>query len=520
VERPFVGLSAGNDGWGRVLAAASPRLGAGHLLAAVEVNHNDGPWERPDNYQKFNTVLRYSAGDNQNGFTVTGMGYWADWDSTDQVPVRAVTDGLITRFGFIDPTDNGRANRQSLAAEFQRSSGPSSFRATGFLLRNSLNLVHNFTYFLEDPVNGDQAEQMERRVSAGGRATYRRLGHIFKRHTESAVGVQVRRDWLDPVALYRTVDARRLRTVREDEVGQTMVSGYAQSEIEWLRKFRTTFGLRGDVYQYAVTADNPVNSGDGADGLVSPKFTAVFGPWADTEFYANAGMGFHSNDARGATLSVNSVTGEAADPVTPLVRAKGAEFGVRTVRLQGLQSTVSLWYLGIDSELLFVGDAGTTEAGRPSRRVGVEWANYARLAPWLTVDADLSFSRARFTDADPAGDSVPGALARVISAGITVEPRRRLFGSLRVRHFGPRPLIEDDSATSDATTLWSGEIGYRVTPKLRLVLEAFNLFDAKVADVDYYYTSRLPGEPFEGVDDVHTHPALPRSARLGLTIQF
>ena len=109
--------------------------------------------------------------------------------------------------------------------------------------------------------------------------------------------------------------------------------------------------------------------------------------------------------------------------MTPLVRAKGAEIGLRTVRIRGLQSTVALWYLGIDSELLFVGDAGTTEAGRPSRRVGVEWTNYARLAPWLTVDADLAFTRARFTDDDPAGTRIPGALDRVISAGVTFEPR-------------------------------------------------------------------------------------------------
>jgi hypothetical protein len=520
LDRPILRLSAGKDGWGRIFGAASPRVGGGYLLGALEVNHNDGPWVRPDDYRKVNGVLRFSRGDNRNGFSLTGMGYWANWDATDQVPERAITSGLIPRFGLLDPSDGGEADRQSFAAEFQRSNGPSSLRATGFVLRNSLNLFSNFTFFLDDPENGDQFEQAEKRVAAGGRVTYRRLGHFLDRHTESAIGLQVRRDWLDPVGLYRTAARQRLSTTREDEVGQTMAGVYAQTEVEWTRTLRTTFGVRADRYQFDVTSDNPLNSGDGSYGLVSPKVGAIFGPWSGTEIYANAGTGFHSNDARGAAITVDPVSGEPADRVTPLVRAKGAEVGLRTVRIRGLQSTVALWYLGIDSELLFVGDAGTTEAGRPSRRVGIEWTIYARLKPWLTLDADLAFTRARFTDDDPAGNRIPGALDRVISAGVTFEPQQRFFGSIRVRHFGPRPLIEDASVTSNSTTIWNGEVGYRLSSKARLVLEAFNLFDAEVSDIDYFYASRLQGEPAEGIDDIHLHPALPRSARIGIQFSF
>jgi outer membrane receptor protein involved in Fe transport len=245
----------------------------------------------------------------------------------------------------------------------------------------------------------------------------------------------------------------------------------------------------------------------------------VFGPWSGTELYANAGMGFHSNDARGAVVRVDPASGDAVDRVTPLVRARGAEAGLRTVRVRGLQSTVALWYLGLDSELLFVGDAGTTEPGRPSRRVGIEWANYARLAPWLTVDADLAFTRARFTDDDAAGARVPGSLDRVISGGVTVEPARRLFGSLRVRHFGPRPLVEDASVMSKSTTLFNGEVGYRLSSRARLMLDGFNLFDADVSEIDYFYASRLAGEP-DAVEDVHLHPALPFSVRMGVQFSF
>jgi hypothetical protein len=520
LDAPLVRVSGGHDKWGRIFGAASPAVGGGHLLAALELNHSDGPWERPDNYQKANAILRFSRGDARNGFSVTGTGYWADWDSTDQVPARAVADGRITRFGLVDPSDRGYSRRETVATEVQRSFGSSSLRGTAFVARNRLNLFSNFTYFLDDPENGDQFEQAERRVTTGGRLVYRRLGRVFGRHTENAIGTQIRYDRLAPVGLYHTANRQRLDITREDRVGQTLTAAYGQSEIEWTRFVRTTVGVRTDLYTFDVTSNDPRNSGSGSDALVSPKFAAAFGPWKSTEFYANAGMGFHSNDARGAVISVDPKTGESAERVTPLVRAKGAEFGVRTVAARGLQSTVSLWYLGLDSELLFVGDAGTTEPGRPSRRLGVEWTNYWRIRSWLAADADVSFSRARFRDDDPAGNEIPGALDRVISTGVMVEPKQAIFGSIRLRHFGPRPLIEDASVRSASTTLWNGELGYRVSPRARVVAEIFNLFDAKVADIDYFYASRLLGEPEEGVEDIHTHPALPRSVRIGLQVSF
>ena len=484
-------------------------------LAAVELNHNDGPWTQPDAYRKANTVLRFSKGDTLNGLSVTGMGYWASWNSTDQVPERAIHDGLIPRYGAIDSTDGGNADRESLSVEYQHSSGPSSWRAGGFVLRNALNLFSNFTYALDDPTHGDQFEQAERRYTVGSRVAYRRLGHIWGRHTESAAGVQVRSDWLSPVGLYRTDARRRLTTTREDDIAQSMTGVFAQTEIEWSRHVRSTFGMRTDIYQFSATSSDPRNSGSGASALVSPKFASVIGPWAGTEFYINAGAGFHSNDARGA-VRVDPSTGEPVTPVTPLVRGTGAEVGVRTVRVKGLQSTLTAWYLDLDSELLFVGDAGTTEAGRPSRRVGVEATNYWRINPWLTVDGDLAFTKARFTDDDQAGRDIPGSLDRVLSAGLTVEPTRRIFGSVRLRHFGPRPLVEDGSVMSHPTTLWNAEGGVRISPRVRATVELFNIANAAVSDIDYFYRSRLPGEPAAGIEDVHTHPALPRTVRVSL----
>jgi outer membrane receptor protein involved in Fe transport len=196
------------------------------------------------------------------------------------------------------------------------------------------------------------------------------------------------------------------------------------------------------------------------------------------------------------------------------------EFGVRTVRIPKVQTTVALWTLGIDSELLFIGDAGTTEATRPSRRVGVEWATYARPRPWLALDADVAISRGKFTDDDPAGDRIPGSVESVIALGASFDSAGRMFGSVRLRHFGARSLVEDDTIRSAATTLINAQAGLRLRGRASIVLDVFNLFDVDASDIDYFYTSRMRGEPSDGVDDIHTHPALPRSARVSLRFGF
>ena len=253
--------------------------------------------------------------------------------------------------------------------------------------------------------------------------------------------------------------------------------------------------------------------------LERTKFAAIFGPWAGTEIYVNAGLGFHSNDARGAAIRVDPKTGERTDPVTPLVRAKGAELGVRTVRLRGLQSTVALWYLGLDSELLFVGDAGVTEPSRASERRGVELGVVWNPWSWLIVDADLAWSRSRYSEADPLGDRIPGAVENVASLGIAIDHPSGWFGGARLRHFGRAPLVEDGTVESDRTTLVNLEAGYRFGERLKLTAAVFNAFDARDNDIAYFYESRLPGEATP-VEDIHFHPVEPRTFRLTLTTTF
>lgn len=520
LDRPILRASGGGQGYGRALVAASPAVGKGRLLGALEMQQNDGPWSRPDDYRKVNGLLRYSQGDTLNGFALTAMGYRATWASTDQIPERAVSNGAIDRFGNIDPTDGGDTYRYSGSLEWQRTRGNAATKLVAYGIGYDLNLFSNFTFFLDDPVNGDQFQQADHRFVSGAKLSHRRMGRLAGRPAQNTVGVQVRHDDIGAVGLYHTRARERLHTVREDAVRQTSVAAYAQNETEWTPWLRTLGGLRVDGYRFRVDASEPHNGGTDRAGLVSPKAGAVFGPWRGTELYANAGLGFHSNDARGSTIVIDPATGDPADRVTPLVRARGAEVGARTVAIPHLHTSVAVWTLTFDSELVFVGDAGTTEAGRPSHRYGVEWANYYTPRPWLMLDGDLSISRSHFTDKDPAGDVIPGAVETVVSAGITVDSIRNVFGSLRWRYFGPRPLIEDDSVRSEATSLVNLEAGYKLTRSVRIALDVFNLFDARHSDIDYFYASRLPGEPAGGVEDIHFHPALPRTARIGLIVGF
>ena len=322
------------------------------------------------------------------------------------------------------------------------------------------------------------------------------------------------------MALFKTKAQELLRTVRNDSVLQSSEAIYYQNSLQWSEKFRTVLGAREDFYRFRVHSDNPANSGRARDSLLSPKLSIIAGPWNNTEVYANYGYGFHSNDGRGATLTRDPDTHEPADRVSPLVRSKGAELGVRTTAIPHIQSTLSFWGLDVASELVFSGDAGNTSPSRPSRRAGIEFANYYQPVQWVTIDADFIYSHSRFTAFDSVGNFIPGAPGEIVSAGVLFHPSGSLIGGLRFRYFGPRPLIEDDSVRSRPSRLVEGRVGYELFKGYRLNLDVLNLLNAKVTDIDYFYTSRLRGEPAEGVNDIHTHPVEPRSFRVAISRSF
>ncbi|MFN7915085.1 MAG: TonB-dependent receptor [Vicinamibacterales bacterium] len=518
LEAPLLSVTGGEYGFGRVLGATSATRGSSTTLGAVELEHNDGPWLRPDAFRKINLAGRFTRGDAVSGLSLTALVYAARWNSTDQIPERAVRAGALDRYGNLDASDGGSTARASISLEWQRTTARSITRLAAYGLAYRLSLFSNFTYFLDDPVNGDQFRQADRRVVGGGRVTNRRILHWNGRAVQQTFGIQTRTDAIG-LALDHTQGRALLENVRDDDVLQSSVGAFSETSVAWAPWLRASGGLRVDGYRFDVQAKSePLNGGVARAGILSPKGGVVIGPFAGTEFYANAGRGFHSNDARGATITVDPASGEPTPRVTPLAPATGAELGVRTVAIPHLQTSVAVWGLGLASELIFIGDAGTTEAGRASRRSGVEIANYYHPLPWLTLDADLAWSRARFTDEDPAGTRIPGSVRTVAAAGVTIDRQRGIYGSARLRYFGPRPLVEDGSVLSTRTTLMNVELGYRWSPRLRFSVDGLNLLDAKDSDIDYFYASRLAGEPASGVADRHCHPALPRTFRATLRV--
>ena len=512
-------LSAGSFDFDRLLWADSRTgQGGGSFAAAVELFHQDGPWQRGDDYRGGKAYLRYAQGDAGRGLALTALVYDASWLATDQIPQRAVAAGRVDRFGLIDPGPRGDTRRASLALRGHQAGERSFGEWQIYAVSYDFGLVSNFTYFLDDPENGDQFEQADRRLVVGGKIRRQWALELAGRPAELAAGLDLRHDAIDN-GLYRTTDLRRTRTVREDAIAQTTGGPWGEATFAPTRGFRLRLGLRADLYDADVDADRAANSGSRRDAIVSPKLALIFGPWRKTELYLNLGQGHHSNDARGAVIRVDPNTGEAVARVDPLVRSRGIDIGVRSAAIPGLNTTLTLFQLELDSELLFVGDGGATEASRPSRRRGLEWTNFWRFAQTLTVDFDLTLTEAEFRDADPAGREIPGAVKRTLAAGLTYQ-NERLSASLRWRYFGGGALIEDGSVKAASTSLLNGQIGFEVSRRLRLDLEVFNLLDREASDIEYFYASRLPGEPAAGVEDRHFHPLESRSARLLMAVRY
>lgn len=520
LDSGFASVTGGEHGYARGLVANSNAVGSGQLLYALETTYNNGPWAVPEHARRTSGILRYTRGEPDDGFSITAMGYGSKWTSTDQIPLRGVESGLLDRFGAIDATDGGRTSRYSLSFEAVKPNALGVLRVDAYAVASRLNLYNNFTYFLDDPVNGDQFEQTERRKLGGfdvGQSFPSRLGRL---EMENIVGVQARYDRLDPVALYHDVGRERIGTTRTDRVKEASAGLYAENRIRWNDWFRSIVGARYDAYRFDVASSIDANAGRVSDHITSPKVSLIFGPWVKTEFFVNYGQGFHSNDARGVTSTGSPTDGGAIDHVVPLVKTRGEEIGARTEIVPGLQSSLGAWRLKLASELVFSGDAGDTEISRASRRQGVEFNNHYIAFPWLLFDVDLALSKSRYTQDDPAGSFIPGSIEKVASFGVSVLDRGPWFGHVQLRYFGPRPLIEDGSVRSRSTTLASARVGYTVNKNVRVALDVFNLFDRKASDIDYYYASRLAGEAGGGVDDIHFHPVEPRTARVMFTARF
>jgi outer membrane receptor protein involved in Fe transport len=559
VNKTMASITAGSFGYRRILGITSTKLGEGTLLIAGEANTYNGPWDNPDNLRKLNGVVRYSRGTAEDGFSLTGMAYANKWNSTDQIPSRAIASGEIGLYGAFDPSDGGNSNRFSLSGRWAQTDAGGSSKANFYVIKSSLNLWNNFTYFLTDPVNGDQFHQHDDRILGGVNASHTFKDQFAGLPMETEIGVQSRYDDIR-LDLSNTVQRQFLSPTRSDAVQEGSVGVFVQNTLHWTDWLRTNVGWRGDFYQTSVNSFfTPANSGSANAFIGSPKFGVVFGPFAKTELFINAGEGFHSNDARGVTITESPTDGSPLQASPFLVKTKGAEVGLRSKLVPGLTSSMSVFLLDSASEILFAGDAGNTKASRPSRRYGVEWTNDYRPLSWLSLEGDIAVTHARFRGDDPEqtalyaslagfpaaqignapGNYIPGAPNVIASAGIRLGEKIGWFSALRYRYFGPRPLTEDNAFVSPATGLLNGQLGYRFDNGWRVQLDAFNLLNSHSDQITYAYGSLLKSDSLfamcfppagaptapaavcqTGVMDRVLHPVEPLAIRLTIAGQF
>ena len=525
LDRPFADVTIGQRGYLRGVAGVSRELREGvTLLTAVERLNNNGPWSIPEGIRKTNAQLILSGGSPREGWSTSLSAYSARWNSTDQIPQRLIDAGSYQgqpfgRFDSLDPSDGGNTNRTSLSGNWHQSTEHELTKIEWYVIKYDLNLFSNFTYSL-DRAN-DQFAQTDDRSVWGGKAYRSWITDLSDgRSMQNSLGVQVRQDRIR-VGLYDTVARQIQSTVRNDDGQQTLVGIYGENEMGWSTWLRTVTGLRVDQFNAKVTSHaQALNSGSATASKVSPKFSVIFGPWQKTEFFINAGKGFHSNDARGTTAKVDPKTGLPIDSVPGLVSSRGQEMGVKSQVVPNLQTTLAIWRLDFDSELVYVGDAGNTEAGRPSSRTGVEWSNHWTSGEHLLMDANFAWTRPRYSDNDPAGNRIPNAVQRVANLTFALHNLGPWSGSLGVRYIGAAPLVEDNSVRSIASVTTNLRVNRKISNNLDVALDVLNVTDRKNNDISYYYTSRVAGETLAGVDGVHVHPSEPRTIRVTAQMRF
>ncbi len=592
----------GDFGYDRFFTAASPQVGIGHLLYGIEIYHDNGTFAKPDEYHKLNGVLRYTIDKGKNNFAVTGFAYNGAFDSTDQIPQRLVDAGLLSPFGYIDPSDGGNTTRYALSAQYQHQdpNGVTKFNAYG--VDYFLDLFSDFTYYLYDGNNyynetanpitcnaafttctpnapgaqrapnyssycpaytapknappdsiapapydfqcGDQREQEDKRFISG----FDLSRSFLTPGSATTIGADTRNDNISTLGLFLVQNRVRLPggTLSDDHAVERGSDIYVKSDIR-LNKLRLDPGIRADYYTFSDAAYLPHNSGAGSAAMVSPKMNVAYAFNPNSEFYLDYGSSFHSNDVRGVTYVDDPQTHATFDstgsPVlqNPLLnRSVGEEIGYR-YSASRLTSTVSLWELYQANELIFDGDHGTTSLGGPTQRKGIELTNYYRTTSWLTLNADLATSTARFLD-DPAhqGTGVPESLNGVVQLGATAD-EPHYAASLIMRYFGPRTLDTQGDAKSPPSTIFNTQLTAKFNKNQHLSLDVFNLFNAYAADVTYYYNSWLPydaqnpanannplinpalganidGSPgfkgSAGIPDYHFHPTEKRAVRM------
>jgi hypothetical protein len=512
----FIGVSATDDNEYRGVAMGSFDVGeTGTLLGAIEYEGGDAAYDNPARLKKSATYFKYTTDALTNAkLHIAFLSYDNDWHATDQMPSRAIKSGQISRLGTLDPDLGGYTSRYILSAGLDWDNASVMAYGENYQFR----LFNNPTFFL-DQVNGDEFVQYTNRKALGARGQIRgsdiAAGPI---KLDWRLGSDIRHDFIESDGLARTKARVIFDTIRDDSGDVTLADVWGDVTLHWTDKLRTTFGARQDAIWYNFDAIQPENSGSSDETKFSPKFSAAYTFTPALETYASYGKAFHTNDPRGGLLHTDPNTGDPTDPIKVFVESKGGEIGLRYQPSSTFNVALSAFQLELDSELIFVGDAGTSEPSSPTKRYGAEINAFWQPLNWLTFDASGAWSHARFVDVPKDESRIPNALEFVGSAGATLTFENGWTGSARIRYLGESALIEDNSVRGDPSFLMNIGVS-KEFERFSIGVDLLNATNSKDNEIEYYYESQLQGEAAP-VADRMIHPLEPRTVRLVLKAKF
>jgi outer membrane receptor protein involved in Fe transport len=532
-ESSQVTLGGGSFNTLRGMFIAAPEVEGWSPVVAGQVYGTNGPFLNPEKlerYSLFTKVTRQLSERSTLSLALTSYG--SGWNASGQIPLREVLAGRLDRFATVNPTEGGNSQRHSAYATWRTlTQDDGEVNVLAYAVQYRLNLYSDFTFFSRDPVNGDMIEQNDRRTMLGFNASYR-----FRREWggiafDTTLGTQLRTDNIDNGLSY-AVARERLDTVVDANIREGSLGLYAQEDITFTPWLRAVLGLRADAFGFDVddhledlAAPGTKTSGVEQASRLSPKASLVLSPLPDTDLYVNYGHGFHSNDARGVV--------RLPEPVTPLTRARGYEVGARTRLFDRLDLAGSVFRLDLDSELVWVGDEGTTEARGATRRQGLEAEARLKVLPWLFADADATLSRATYVQNAGNGDAVALAPTLILAGGVSARHPSGVYGRLGVLHLGDRPATEDRFLTAEGFTRVDATLGYR-SSWYEVNVGVQNLLNTQWREAQFANVSRLPsesscpegtrpaGEPgaFEGCEDLHFTPGAPFNLQASASFFF
>ena len=519
LDKKSIKVGLGENGFNRILAMGSKKIESEVITGALELQGYDGPWiDITEDVNKVNGFFKFARNNELGKRSITAMIYDNEWNSADQIPSRAISEGIIDDFGSLDKTLGGSTRRMSVSSEYSHDHKTNKVVWRSYIIGYELDLWSNFTYLLDDPVGGDQFKQKDKRTIFGGSYENLWVGNT-ESFTEHRFGIDFRHDAVDEVGLYRSREREIMGPIREDQVDESSISSFYEMSFDLRSSWRAVLGIRADAFKFKVNSKDYNLTDDDSDFILSPKASIAYAFSDNNEMYFSYGNGFHSNDARGVITFADSIAEEKLSPADPLVKSTGFEWGIKALINEQLNTSLAVWSLELDSELLFVGDAGNTEANRPSKRWGIEFNNLWSINEIWSLEADFAYSNAKFNDDDLENRSVPGSLKNVASGILSAEYPSGFFASFSFRYFGEVPLIEDGSIKSEGSTYANLALGW-LMDDWQVQLDILNIFDSNDHDIDYFYASRLAGEPANGYEDIHYHIFEPRQIRFYLSKEF